>query len=409
VALRAENVKYYRGVLIVWLCLMAVLVGFIVFFDRYGEILVTRAWEADPANSYEVAVKYLEEGRLEEAADKFEMARRQAEQPDATWPAYKVRDIRVNLGRIYYELGQYDKALPLLQEVVANAPGLDHGIPLSYLADIYLKRGHEEKAAELFKATTEWNFGPTSVVAFFRLGELAAEKGEYEAALGYLDTAVTLDAGEALTREMWEQVAAIAHAATSMPEGEPIVVADELLGVSQYRLGRYEESIETLTTTLQEGRDTARVQYFLVKAYEAVGAAEKAQEHRSKLPHDRFVVLAREMVHTSGRPEENAWVLIRNGRFRHEVFLANRVEQVQVIARGTAANFVGAKMVVSLAGERLGEVETGDADFKRYTFPALVSKEHGLLEIEFTNDYRDPETGEDRNLYVEEVTLEYSP
>ena len=409
-ALRAENVKYYRGVLIVWLCLMAVLVGFIVFFDRYGEILVTRAWEADPANSYEVAMKYLEEGRLAEAVGKFEAARREAKTPRARWPAYKVRNVKVNLGKLYYELGEYDKALSFLEEVVENAPGLEHGIPLSYLADIYLKRGDEDKAAGLFKATTEWNFGPTSVIAFFRLGQLEADEGEYEAAVGYLDTAVTLDAGnQGLTGQMWSWIATIAREAVSETEGTTSALARELLGVSEYRLKHFDTSVEALEAALEAGRDTARIHFFLSKAYEAVGAQEKANQHFLELPKGTVVIEPREMVCTFGRPEGDGWVLVRNGALRDEVFLVNQIEAVEVLARGSSADFVGANMVVRLAGEVLGEVEVSDRGFDRYSFPASVPEGHGLLEIEFTNDYRDPETGEDRNLYVNEASIKYGP
>jgi hypothetical protein len=387
---------------------MAVLVGFIIFFDRYGEVLVVKAWEADPANSYEVAVKYVQEGRLEEAAEKFEMARRQAEQPGASWPAYKVRDIGVNLGRIYYELGQHDKALPLLQEVVASAPGLDHGTPLSYLADIHLERGEKDKAAELFKATTEWNFGPRSVIAFFRLGQIAAEKAEYEAALSYLDTAVTLDAGnQALTGQMWASIATIAREAVTETEDATSAFARELLGVSEYRMKQFDTSVEALEAALGAGRDTARIRYFLAKVYDAIGMQEKANQHLLELPKGTVVVEPGEMVCTFGRAEDGGWVLVRNAALRHEVFLVNQIEAVEVLAKGTSADFVGANMIVRLAGEVLGEAEVSGAGFERYSFPASVSEEHGLLEIEFANDYRDPETGEDRNLSVNKAIVKY--
>jgi len=409
VALRAENVKYYRGVLIVWVCLMALLVAFIVFFDRYGEILVAKAWEADPANAYEVAMKYMEEGRLAEAVKKFEEALAQAEKAGARWPAYKVRDIKVNLGERYYELGRYEKALPLLQEVVENAPGLEHGIPLSYLADIYLKRGNADKAAELFKATTEWNFGPTSVIAFLRLGELAAERGDYDAAVGYLDTAVTLDAGgQTLTGQMWTSIATIAREAISQTEGATSALAHELLGVSEYSMGHFSTSVEELKAALEAGRDTARIHFFLSKAYNAMGKQEKADRHLRELPKGIVVIEPSDMVHTSGRPEDDGWVLVRNAALRYEVFLVDQIEAVEVLAKGSSADFVGAKMVVRLAGEVLGEVEVSDRGFDRYSFPASVSEERGLLEISFTNDYRDPETGEDRNLYVDKAMMKYA-
>jgi Tfp pilus assembly protein PilF len=388
---------------------MALFVGFIIFFDRYGEILLVKAWETDPANAYEVGRQYVKEGRLEDAARKFEIAEREAKAGRGYWPAWKVRNTKLELGEVYYALGEYDKAVPLLRDVVEKAAPIRAGVPLFHLAEAYLKQGDKEKAADLFRKTTEYNFGSESAIAFFRLGELAAEKGEYESALGYLDTAVTLDAGSrTLTGQMWGSIATIAREAVTETHDATSALARELLGVSEYRLNELDASVEELKGALQAGRDTQRVHYFLVHAYRAQGAHDKAKQHFSRLPGGRLLIKGKDLIHTSGFPSSDAWVLIRNGNLRHEVFSADRVREIEVLAKGTSADFVSAKMVVSLAGERLGEVETSDADFERYTFPSSVSKEHGLLEIEFTNDYRDPETGEDRNLYVEEVALKYS-
>jgi tetratricopeptide (TPR) repeat protein len=401
--------KPSKSIFGVWLCLMVLFVGFIVFFDWYGEVLMLRAREVEPANAYEYAMEYLEEGRLEEAAEKFEISLEFAKRDTVRWPAYMLRDARLNLGEIYYQLGEYDKAQPYLEQLLLteNAPGLRHGVPLFHLAEIYLRQGEKEKAAKTFRMTTEWNFDPTSAKAFFRLGELAAEAGDYNAAVENLDMAVTLDAGEVLDTQMWDRIAAIGGDAARSAKPKAASVAQELIGISKYRQQDFEACVAELEAALKAGRDTPRVHYFMAKAYEALGASEKAQQHLALLRRERVTLNARDMLHTAGRYEDGIWVLVRNSALRQEVFLANEIKRVEVVAKGASASFVGAKMVVRLEGATIGEVEVSDTGFEQYAFAASVSREHGLLEIEFTNDYRDPDTGEDRNLYVEKVVMEY--
>jgi len=403
-----EVLSSYRSVFIVWLFLMILLVGFIIFFDRYGEVLVMRAWEEYPPNAYEVGMKYLDEGRPEKAARKLETALEFAARPGGREAAWKVRNAKLNLGKIYYELGQYDRALPFLKEIAENAPGLELGTPVFYLGEVYRKKGEKEEAANAFKLTTEWNFGPVSAVAFFRMSELDAEAGRYESAVGNLETAITLDAGEALTDEMWQRAATIAREAAGRAGGAAAALAHELLGISLYRLKGLDASVEELEAALKRGRNTQRVDYFLAKIYQAQGMHEKAQQHFAQLPRGKVVIEGKDMIHTFGYHTGDAWAVVRNGKLRHELFLADRIEKIEVVAKGTVANFVSARMVVLLAGERVGGVETTDKGFERYVFGTSVSKEHALLEIEFANDYRDPETGEDRNLYVQEIAIYYS-
>jgi len=395
-------------VFIVWLCLMVLFVGFIVFFDRYGEYLAVRAWEQYPPNSYDAGMKYLERGQLKEAADAFEVSLEYMAGPGAHEPAWRVRDAKLNLGKIYYQLGQYDKAVPFLKHFAESAPGLDEGIPLYYLGETYLRLGDKEKAVEAFRLTTEWNFDPISAIAFFRLGELAAEAGDYNGAVENLNMAITLDADEALTPQMWERASAIALHAMHNTGGLRAAMAREIAGICKYRLNDFAACVEELQAALSAGRDTARVHYFMAKAYEAQGMNEKVQEHRARIPSGRVAIKGQDMIHTFGSREGDAWILMRNGKLRYEVFLANRIQNIEVVAKGASADFVSARMVVLLAGERVGVVETTDAGFERYIFRASVSKERSLLEIEFTNDYRDPETGEDRNLYVAEVAIDYA-
>ena len=404
-----EAVKSYKSIFIVWLSLMVLLVGFIIFFDRHGEMLAMRAWEQYPPNAYEVAVKYLGEGRLEDAARMFEASLEFAARPGVRWPDYKLRLAKYRLGEIYYELGQYDKALPFLESLAESAPGLYEGMPVFYLGETYLKRGETRKAARAFRTTTEWNFGATSAIAFVRLGELAAEEGDYGSALDNLDTAIALDAGVALTEQVWKRVGAIARDAVVNTEGSTAALARELLGISQYRRKDFAACVGELEAALEAGRDTPRVRYSLAKAHGALGVDGKAQQHFAQLPSGKVVTQARDMVHTTGRPDGDAWVLNRNGSLREEVFFANRVDRIEVQAKGSVAELVGANMVVKLGGAEVGKVELKERGFKTYMFESSVSGDHGLLEILFTNNYYNPDTGEARRLYVTHVALEYRP
>jgi len=220
--------------------------------------------------------------------------------------------------------------------------------------------------------------------------------------------AITLDTGEALTPDMWQRLGMIALDAAKNADGDAAAIAREILGVSKYRCQELDSCVEELEAALIAGRDTPRVHYFMAKAYEELGMNDKAQHHLRQVPTGKLVITGQDMIHTFGYPAGNAWMLERNGKLRHELFLADRIEKIEVVAKGTVANFVSARMVVLLAGERVGGVETTDKGFERYVFGTSVSKEHALLEIEFANDYRDPETGEDRNLYVQEIAIYYS-
>ncbi|GEM_PF-3248991 len=401
--------KPSKSIFVVWLCLMVLFVGFIVFFDWYGEVLMLRAREADPANAYEYGMEYLEKGQLKNAAEKLEISLEFAGKDTVRWPAYMLRQARLNLGEIYYQLEEYDKARPYLERLLLtdNAPGLKEGVPLFHLAEVYLKHGEKEKARQTFRMTTEWNFGPGSAVAFFRLAELAADAEDYNAAVRDIDMAVTVDAGETLDAQMWTSAARIAADAVRKTTKENVPLAREILGIAHYRLNDYAACAQDLEEALKGGRDTVRVHYYLWKTYEQLGAHDKAQRHLSAVPRGKVTTRAADMIHTFGEPRGSAWTLTRNGSLRAEVFFASRVSKIEILAKGYVAQFVGTNMVVRLGGHEVGEVEIRDPEFKTYTFEPSVSTERGLLEIMFTNSYRDPDTGEARGLYVINATLVY--
>jgi len=80
--------------------------------------------------------------------------------------------------------------------------------------------------------------------------------------------------------------------------------------------------------------------------------------------------------------------------------------ELMVSARSTSVNGIYAYMSVSLDGKNLGGCYVRKSHFKEYRFPLNREKTGAtLVEIKFENDQTNSGKGEDRNLFVESISV----
>jgi len=128
-------------------------------------------------------------------------------------------------------------------------------------------------------------------------------------------------------------------------------------------------------------------------------------------PVSGYPVQARRFKRVEGpeelvKVEEEVVTMGTNGRVEAPIWLpqAGRYEVV-LRGRGTPGKGEYPKLVVALDGKALGEIEVDSEEFDEKSFLAEMPEGDHTLSVALVNDYYDPITGEDRNVWFQSVTL----
>ncbi|MFV0665969.1 carbohydrate-binding domain-containing protein [Denitromonas sp.] len=81
------------------------------------------------------------------------------------------------------------------------------------------------------------------------------------------------------------------------------------------------------------------------------------------------------------------------------------VNSLTVFARGRSAVGVAPTMEVWIEGVLAGTFAVSSSDYQPYSVAVSPGLQASQIEVVFTNDYYDPNAGEDRNLYVEKIVV----
>ncbi len=114
--------------------------------------------------------------------------------------------------------------------------------------------------------------------------------------------------------------------------------------------------------------------------------------------------------HANGTQIGTEWLLWANGTMNEEVdFPDTGIYHFEITARGDLAHGVGPEMHLIIDGETRGthSVDTDKAQI--FVFDIQVSAGLHNLAIGFSNDFYDPAQGHDRNLYVNDIIILFSP
>jgi hypothetical protein len=122
-----------------------------------------------------------------------------------------------------------------------------------------------------------------------------------------------------------------------------------------------------------------------------------------------MVIEAEQMsYHANGAQEGDYWLLWSNGSMSEDVeFSATGTYHFEIEAKGDLANGVGPEMELLIDGQRMGSVFVNTTASAIITFEIEVAAGWHEVAIAFNNDYCDPASGTDRNLYVDKITISY--
>jgi hypothetical protein len=121
-----------------------------------------------------------------------------------------------------------------------------------------------------------------------------------------------------------------------------------------------------------------------------------------------LVIEGEEMgYHANGMQDGDYWLLWANGEMSEEgvYFAGTDVYRFEVTAKGDLALGVGPEMELMIDGETLDTVAVDTETFTTYTIDVEITEGSHTVSVGFYNDYYEPSAGEDRNLYVDKITL----
>ena len=124
-----------------------------------------------------------------------------------------------------------------------------------------------------------------------------------------------------------------------------------------------------------------------------------------------LVVEAEEMSnHDNGAQAGDYWLLWANGVMSEEVdFTDTGIYRFEVIAKGQLVGATGPEMELIIDGVSIDTVFVDTETPDTFVFDAEVTAGIHTIAIGFYNDFYDPSAGEDRNLFVDKVTITVSP
>ena len=205
---------------------------------------------------------------------------------------------------------------------------------------------------------------------------------------------------------------------------EPELKADGFAAFAQETLkrGQVEETRAALDKSLQldSGNIWAhQIQCLLAKKTGDAGQYQEAEKKLLALNKEplfslqdkagRFQIIWNPEygVYASGNRKYNeGWILTHNGALSQSLALPVGKVSVSMRVLGTLALGRGPMMIVSWAGRKIYSKELMSGAWTELSFPAFsVAPGESVMKLEFKSDYKDPRTGEDRNLIIGKGTI----
>ena len=156
---------------------------------------LTKASELEPTNPVlltELGKLYLANGQTKEAADAFEQA---AKFKSDYWEA------QVGLAQTYDSLGESDKALVILEDLISRQPNAD---VIYESGRLYYNQGKLDKAIERF--TQAIALRPSYANAIYSLGLAYQKQGDKTRALAEFQKVLELNPGNETVKKMMEEI-----------------------------------------------------------------------------------------------------------------------------------------------------------------------------------------------------------
>ena len=97
--------------------------------------------------------------------------------------------------------------------------------------------------------------------------------------------------------------------------------------------------------------------------------------------------------------------LFKEGGIKKEIVLPAGMYEFSIKARGSFAGGVWPHMIVRFNAKNAMDTYVNQAEWNEYHGIAIIDSLVNSLEIVYDNDYYNPENKEDRNLYIDTVTL----
>ena len=118
-------------------------------------------------------------------------------------------------------------------------------------------------------------------------------------------------------------------------------------------------------------------------------------------------IQAQSMTASTGKADgTSGWNLYSNGTLAQNVSLNSGTSYtVNVMAKADLAANLGAAMTVTYGSQSVGSATVSSTSYQSFSFTFTPAAASGSLSIAFTNDVFDQSTGQDRNLYVQSVSL----
>ena len=224
--------------------------------------------------------KYLLEGNVNAARVAYETAVR-------IWPSDA--DAQADLGGVYERLGEFDKAVEVLQRALELGPG-DPAQVYTDLADVYGRQRDLPRAREYFRKAAELAIEPAEALA--AIAAIQLERGERQGAIATFRKA--LASWEDPVGQYRESLLRFKAANARYPELVELVDARLARPVTEEDMAPYD--VESLAAQRIGSPLSAKVRYFLGKALIAEGRPEEGiallREAKEVLPSAPLIAQA---------------------------------------------------------------------------------------------------------------------
>jgi hypothetical protein len=187
--------------------------------------------------------------------------------------------------------------------------------------------------------------------------------------------------------------------------------------------GSYDYSVDVgnYTSCTISGLQEGTTYYFAATAYDTDNfESNLSEEFAYKIPAEdsggggtgyagTTVIEAEQMSHYgNGLQSGEYWLMLGNGTISTDAdFPSSGTYSIEITAKADIAHGVGPEMELLIDGQHKGSVFVNTDTPQIYTFEVEVSAGTHELTIAFDNDYFDPATGIDRNLYVDKIAISY--
>ena len=260
-----------------------VIVDALTELGRYGEAVdaLQRMVDLRPDLSSYSRISYARElhGDMQGAIEAMQMAV-QAGSPAAENTAW----CRVQLGKLYFNTGQLDKAEQAFTEALQGYPGYIHA--LAGLGQVRWAQGNTDEAIRLYKQAVSRVPYPEYLM---HLGDLYASVGDAKSAQEQYDLVmyifkvfesnkvdVSVEKAAFLADYNLEPQQAVALAESAIQKRQDVNTQD-VLAWAYYRAGRYKDALAAEQQAMRLGTRNPMFYYHVGMIYDGLGDAEKAR------------------------------------------------------------------------------------------------------------------------------------